>query len=79
MIASEWRERTSSENHLQLQVARHRTRNPFPFLGGRLPNDTARNTNFGSGEYPTSPSPTYDQVTAVGDPRSWQLAARLRF
>jgi hypothetical protein len=42
-------------------------------------NETARNTNFGAGEYPTSPSPTYDQVTAVGDPRSWQLAARLRF
>ena len=42
-------------------------------------NETARNTNFGAGAYPTSPSPTYDQVTAVGDPRSWQLALRLRF
>ncbi len=42
-------------------------------------NETARNTNFGAGAYPTSPSPNYDQVTAVGDPRSWQLALRLRF
>jgi hypothetical protein len=42
-------------------------------------NETARNANFGSGAYPTNPSPTHNQVTAVGDPRSWQLAARLRF
>ena len=42
-------------------------------------NETARNTNFGAGAYPTNPSPTYNQVTAVGDPRSWQLALRLRF
>ncbi len=42
-------------------------------------NETARNTNFGAGAYPANPSPTYDQVTAVGDPRSWQLALRLRF
>ena len=42
-------------------------------------NETARNTNFGTGAYPANPSPTYNQVTAVGDPRSWQLALRLRF
>ncbi len=42
-------------------------------------NETARNTNFGTGAYPTNPSPNYNQVTAVGDPRSWQLALRLRF
>lgn len=42
-------------------------------------NEITRNTNFGTGAYPTSPSPTYNQVTAVGDPRSWQFAARLRF
>jgi hypothetical protein len=42
-------------------------------------NVTARNTNFGTGAYPTNPSPSYRQVTAVGDPRSAQLALRLRF
>jgi hypothetical protein len=42
-------------------------------------NVLTRNTNFGSGTYPTSPLPTFNQVTAVGDPRSFQLAARVRF
>jgi hypothetical protein len=42
-------------------------------------NETARNTNFGTGAYPDNPAPTYNQVTAVADPRSWQFAARLRF
>ncbi|MCC6992316.1 MAG: hypothetical protein IT181_25135, partial [Acidobacteria bacterium] len=42
-------------------------------------NELARNAVFGSGTYPTTPSPTYNRVTAVGDPRAWQLALRLRF
>jgi len=42
-------------------------------------NDITRNTNFGAGAYPTNPSPTYNQITAVGDPRSAQLGIRLRF
>jgi len=42
-------------------------------------NALTRNTNFGSGAYPTSPSATFGQVTAVGDPRSTQFALRLRF
>jgi hypothetical protein len=37
------------------------------------------NNNFGAGTYPTSPSPTFGQVTAVGDPRSLQFGVRLRF
>jgi hypothetical protein len=37
------------------------------------------NSNFGPGAYPTNPSPTYGQVTAVGDPRSFQFGARLKF
>ena len=37
------------------------------------------NGNFGAGAYPTNPSPTFGQTTAVGDPRSLQLGARLRF
>jgi hypothetical protein len=42
-------------------------------------NETARNTTFGTGLYPSEPLPSYNQVTAVGDPRSWQFALRLRF
>ncbi|MEO8484401.1 MAG: TonB-dependent receptor [Acidobacteriota bacterium] len=38
-----------------------------------------RNGNFGAGAYPTSPSSTFGQVLAVGDPRSMQLGARIRF
>ncbi len=37
------------------------------------------NGNFGAGAYPTNPSPTYGQITAVGDPRSMQLGVRARF
>jgi hypothetical protein len=42
-------------------------------------NNTGRNANFGSGAYPTSPSSTYGQITAVGDPRAFQFALRVRF
>ena len=42
-------------------------------------NVVTRNTNFGAGAYPTNPSPSFGQVTAVGDPRSFQLGARVRF
>jgi len=42
-------------------------------------NNLTRNTNFGSGVYPTNPSPTFGQITAVGDPRTWQFALRMRF
>jgi hypothetical protein len=42
-------------------------------------NVVTRNTNFGSGAYPTNPAPTFNQTTAVGDPRSAQLSIRVRF
>jgi hypothetical protein len=42
-------------------------------------NNVAINGNFGSGAYPTNPSTTFGQVTAVGDPRSFQLGVRMRF
>ena len=42
-------------------------------------NNLTRNGTFGAGAYPTNPSPTFGQVTAVNDPRSVQLALRLRF
>ena len=42
-------------------------------------NDVTRNTNFGAGTYPTSPSTTFNQITAVADPRSVQFAVRVGF
>ena len=42
-------------------------------------NVVTRNTNFGTGAYPTNPPPTFGQVTAVGEPRSFQFGARVRF
>jgi hypothetical protein len=42
-------------------------------------NVVTRNANFGAGSYPDSPAPTYNQITAVGEPRSFQFGARLRF
>jgi hypothetical protein len=37
------------------------------------------NSNFGAGVYPANPSSTFGQVTAVGDPRSFQFGLRLKF
>jgi hypothetical protein len=42
-------------------------------------NDLTRIGNFGAGAYPGNPAPTFNQITAVGDPRTVQLAVRLRF
>jgi hypothetical protein len=42
-------------------------------------NNLTRNGTFGTGAYPLLPQPTFGQVTAVNDPRSVQLALRLRF
>jgi len=42
-------------------------------------NNLTRNGVFGAGAYPSSPSSSFGQVTAVNDPRSLQLALRLRF
>jgi hypothetical protein len=42
-------------------------------------NNLTRNTNFGPGAYPTNPLPTFNQITAVGDPRSVQLGLRVKF
>jgi hypothetical protein len=42
-------------------------------------NITGLNATFGPGAYPSSPSSTFGQATAVGEPRSVQLAVRLRF
>jgi hypothetical protein len=42
-------------------------------------NVVTRNANFGAGAYPDSPASTFNQITAVGEPRSFQFGARLRF
>jgi hypothetical protein len=42
-------------------------------------NVLTRNTNFGPGAYPTNPSPTFMQVTSVGEPRAIQFGIRARF
>ena len=42
-------------------------------------NVLTRNANFGAGAYPSNPSPTFGQITAVGEPRAAQFGARLRF
>jgi outer membrane receptor protein involved in Fe transport len=42
-------------------------------------NVLTRNATFGTGAYPSSPLPSFNQPTAVGDPRSLQLGVRLRF
>ena len=42
-------------------------------------NVVTRNNNFGAGAYPTNPSPTFGQITAVAEPRAFQLGARVRF
>ena len=42
-------------------------------------NVVTRNANFGPGEYPTNPLPAFGQATAVGEARTWQFAARVRF
>ena len=42
-------------------------------------NGVTSNGVFGSGAYPANPSPAFGQVTSVSDPRTLQLAVRLRF
>jgi outer membrane receptor protein involved in Fe transport len=42
-------------------------------------NVVTMNGNFGAGAYPANPAPTFGQVTAVSDPRTFQLAVRARF
>jgi hypothetical protein len=42
-------------------------------------NVVALNGNFGAGAYPASPSATFGQITAVGDPRAFQLGLRAGF
>jgi hypothetical protein len=42
-------------------------------------NPITRNTTFGPGSYPANPLPSFDTVTAVGDPRTLQFGVRVQF
>jgi hypothetical protein len=42
-------------------------------------NSVTRNTTFGAGSYPSSPASTFNQITAVADPRSVQVGVRVSF
>jgi len=42
-------------------------------------NPLTRNSNFGPGAYPMNPVATFNQITAVGDPRVVQFGLRLTF
>jgi hypothetical protein len=42
-------------------------------------NPITRNTTFGPGSYPSNPVPSFNTVTAVGDPRSLQFGVRYTF
>jgi hypothetical protein len=42
-------------------------------------NNLTRNNTFGAGAYPLNPVATYNQVTAVGDARTFQFGLRLTF
>ena len=42
-------------------------------------NNLTRNSTFGPGAYPANPVSTFNQITAVGDPRTIQLGVRLTF
>jgi hypothetical protein len=42
-------------------------------------NPITRNNAFGPGSYPLNPLPSFNTVTAVGDPRTIQLGVRLTF
>ena len=42
-------------------------------------NAVTRNTNFGSGAYPTNPTSTFNQITGVSDPRALQIGVRFMF
>ena len=42
-------------------------------------NDLTRNTTFGAGAYPANPAPGFGQILAVGDPRAFQFALRVKF
>jgi len=69
--------RLSRNFHVTERVTLEAMAEAFNLLNHR--NDLTRNGTFGAGAFPSAPSPAFRQVTAVNDPRSLQLALRVRF
>jgi outer membrane receptor for Fe3+-dicitrate len=42
-------------------------------------NAVTRNATWGPGSYPSNPSPSFNTITAVGDPRTLQFGIRYSF
>ena len=42
-------------------------------------NPLTRTSSFGAGVYPTNPVSTFNQITAVNDPRTFQFGVRVSF
>ena len=69
--------RVSRNFHLGERCRVEAAAEAFNLLNHR--NNLTLNGNFGPGLYPGSPSASFGQVTSVNDPRSAQLALRMRF
>ncbi len=69
--------RVSREFRLASRVAVQGLLEGFNLTNRR--NVLGRNANFGSGAYPAQPSGSFGQITAVGEPRAFQLGVRIRF
>ena len=69
--------RVSRNFHLGERFSVEAAAEAFNLLNHR--NNLTLNGNFGPGLYPGSPSASFGQVTSVNDPRSAQLALRMRF
>ena len=52
---------------------------PFNIVSGVNSLQRTANTTFGPGSYPSNPLPSFNTVTAVGDPRTLQFGVRLTF
>jgi hypothetical protein len=42
-------------------------------------NNLTRNNTFGPGSYPSNPVPSFNTITAVGDPRTMQFGVRFTY
>jgi hypothetical protein len=69
--------RLSREFHLSERVRLNAMFESFNALNHT--NGVTLNGTFGTGAYPAAPSSTFRQITAVGDPRTAQLALRASF
>ena len=85
-VPSDWTRRAYVDASKYKAMYEASIRDPDAFWGEHgkrihwyKPYTKVKNTNFGPGAYPSSPSSTFNQITAVGEPRSVQLGLRLTF